>query len=263
MMTKFVGTDGDDTYTLREGERDVVRMLGGDDIVFLSATSFGSDDRIDAGRGADTAMLAGGGFYNFGHARFTSFESMTLSGEGRFEIYIDDSVVAVGGTLALSAADLPRGASMFIDGAAERDGSLSLRASGGDDVLTGGGRADLFVGGRGKDLITGNEGGDVFAFVADSGRGDVWGKDRITDFHPGEDRLIFVTNSISSFEQLLIERTREGLVVRTPDSNSSITLLGVLPRDLHPSDVTFQPLGFDPPSQAHAPAFLHDHGLLV
>lgn len=260
-MVKYIGTDGDENYALREGVRETVSMLGGDDSVLLSAATFESGDRIDAGAGDDTVIVSRGGFYNFGHEHFIGFETLLLAGEGRFEIYIDDSVVATGETLALVAKYLPRGASVFIDGAPERDGSLSLRGSAGDDVLIGGGHADLFVGDRGKDLVTGNEGADIFAFVADPKRGDAWGKDRITDFHPGEDRLIFTTDSISSFDQLLIEKTREGLMIRTPDSTSSITLLGVLPRDLHESDVTIQPLGFVPPS--HAPAFLHDHGLLV
>lgn len=259
-MAKFKGTKGDDVFDLT-AERDIVRMLGGDDTINLTAASFSSDDRIDAGEGFyDRAVLVDGGFYNFGHDRLVGFESMVLTGEGRFEIYIDDSVVPDPRTFDFDATGLTPGSSIFIDGAFERNGSLSFSASGGDDVLIGGGQADYFNGGAGKDLMTGNEGRDDFFFSATE-KGDAWGKDRITDFHPGEDHLFLYTDSVTSFDQLLLDDTRAGLVVRTPDSKSSILLYGLLAGDLAASDVYISAL----PQELvrHAPAFLHDHGLLV
>lgn len=260
-MPKFVGTDGYDSYRLEPGERNVVQMLGGDDLVAFNSASLDSDDRLDGGTGRDTAVLDGGGFYNIGHNHFLGFETLYLIDEGRFEVYIDDSVVPASETLSVNARIVPRGSSIFIDGQAERDGSLVVHATGGDDVLIGTGRADAFYGSRGDDLMTGNEGADTFDFLSNVRRGDIWGIDRITDFQPGEDHLVLHTDTVTSFDQLLLDRTREGVVIRTPDSKSSITLLGVLPRDLHASDVTFEPLVAHVP--AHALTIPHDGHVLA
>ena len=263
-MAKYVGTVGDDDYTLHEGKREVVRMLGGDDTVHLSAASFGSDDRIAAGPGRDTAVFQDGGFYNLGHDHFTGFEDFAILGEGVVELYLDDSVVAGRRELTIVAdgllVDKHHPSHLFIDGAPERHRGLRIHASAGDDVLIGGGSRDDFYGLAGNDLMTGNEGADTFIFEGDDA-GDHWGKDRVTDFRPGEDHLMFVTDFARSFDDLLIERTREGAVIRTPGSTSSVTLLGVLPGDLDASDVSFSPAVAG--GGVHAPAFLHDHGLLV
>jgi Ca2+-binding RTX toxin-like protein len=261
-VAKFKGTDDGDVYTLRENKRDVVKMLDGNDTVYLSAASFDSDDRVNAGKGDDTAFLTDGGFYNIGHERLVGFESLVLQGEGRFEIYIDDSVGARGGTLEISAQGLSHAsASLFIDGAPERDASLLVYDSGADDVIIGGGQADTFHLHNGNDLVTGNEGGDTFIFEGDV-NGDSWGTDRVTDFRPDEDHLTLYSTAITSFDELLFEKTREGLIIRTPGNDSSITLLGLLPRDLDESDVTIFPLL--PPSGPHPqPAFLLDHGVLA
>lgn len=261
-MAKYKGTGGPNSYTLVEDERDVVRMRGGNDTVTMSVASFDSDDRIDGGAGVDTALLDGGGFYNFGHGRLAAFERMVLDGEGRFEIYIDDTVGAAGETFEISAQGIPHAsASLFLDGAPERDASLLVYDSGADDVIIGGGQADTFHLHNGNDLATGNEGADTFIFEGGV-NGDTWGADRVTDFRPGEDHLTLYSTAITSFDELLFEKTREGLIIRTPGNDSSILLYGILPRDLHESDVTIFPLL--PPSGPHLqPAFLPDHGVLA
>jgi Ca2+-binding RTX toxin-like protein len=263
-MARFKGTEGDDSYTLH-AKRDIVKMLGGDDTVYLSAATLQSDDRISGGKGQDEAILNDGGFYNLGHGHFTGFETLTMFGRGDFEVYLDDSVAAAGTTLTISGDELVVGqfhlASLFVDGAAERDASLLMLGSTGDDTLIGGGGADTIEGSQGRDLMTGNEGSDTFVFTGRPA-GDTWGKDRITDFHPGEDHLTFRTNSVTSFDQLLLQETADGLVVRTPNSGSQITLMGVSLGELQARDVSFEPM----PSSAvehHALAIPHDHGILA
>ena len=263
-MAKYKGTDGDDIYTLNEDAADTVRMRGGNDIVRLSAATWDvSEDRVDAGKGEfDLAILDGGGFYNFGHGRFAGFEQMALTGEGAFEIYIDDSVGVAGTTFTVfgagSSSDEFQPASLFIDWSPERDSSLLAYGSNGDDAIIGGFRTDEFHGGTGRDLMTGNDGADRFMFEAVDGA-DRWGKDRITDFHVGRDKLVFVTDSVADFDDLRITDAELGAVIRTGDGGSSVTLYGVLARDLEAGDFVF---GGSAAPVHHALA-MHDGALLV
>ena len=263
-MAKFKGTDGNDLHGLT-AKRDVVRMLGGDDSVYFNATTFQTDDRLDGGSGLDYATLTNGGFYNFGHGRFSHFESLGFDGTGNAEVYIDDSVVARNRTMFVSAIGLEGGDSqtwqLFFDGAAERDGSLNIHGSSFNDALIGGGRDDRFSAGQGDDLLTGNEGSDTFEFLSDSQLQDTWGNDRITDFHPGEDHLALYTASATSFDELILRRTSDGLVVRTPGSDASILLYGLLPKDLHAEDVTIVPRQIEPLGH-HALTIPHDGPLV-
>lgn len=264
-MAKYKGTKGDDLFTLNEDAADTVRMRGGNDIVRLSATTYSvSEDRIDAGKGEfDLAILEGGGFYNFGHGRFAGFEQIALTGAGAFEIYVDDSVGARGTTFTVfgagSASDEFQPSSLFIDWSPERDSALLVYGSNGDDAIIGGFRADEFHGGLGRDLMTGNDGADRFVFEAVDGA-DRWGKDRITDFHAGQDTLVFVTGSVSGFDDLQITDGKLGAVIRTGEGNSSVTLYGVRASDLDAGDFVF---GSDAAPAHHALLIPHEGGLLV
>jgi Ca2+-binding RTX toxin-like protein len=64
-----------------------------------------------------------------------------------------------------------------------------LSAGDGNDRIDGGGGNDTLVGGRGTDTLTGGAGADVFQFLTseDSGRGI--GRDVITDFAQGSDKI--------------------------------------------------------------------------
>ena len=76
-----------------------------------------------------------------------------------------------------------------IDGGAGNDqifggqGADDLDGERGNDSLFGGAGNDLLNGGSGDDLLTGGEGNDIFEFYRSSGR------DTITDFTNGQDRL--------------------------------------------------------------------------
>ena len=64
-----------------------------------------------------------------------------------------------------------------------------LSAGDGNDSINGGGGNDTLIGGRGSDTLTGGAGSDIFQFLAnqDSGRG--LGRDVITDFEQGSDKI--------------------------------------------------------------------------
>jgi Ca2+-binding RTX toxin-like protein len=66
-------------------------------------------------------------------------------------------------------------------------GNDRLVAGAGSDLLSGGSGDDVLRGGPGSDLLTGDSGRDSFVF-ADA---PASGADRVTDFTPGADRLVF------------------------------------------------------------------------
>ena len=61
------------------------------------------------------------------------------------------------------------------------------RATGDNDTLNGGTGNDVLFGGAGNDTLTGGEGNDKFVFLANSNSG----KDVITDFQAGSDKVVF------------------------------------------------------------------------
>ncbi|MDO4640759.1 MAG: Ig-like domain-containing protein [Neisseria sp.] len=73
---------------------------------------------------------------------------------------------------------------------------LDNRVDGGNDVLNGGNGDDVLIGGAGNDTLTGGEGADKFVFLANSNSG----KDVITDFSEGHDKVVFA--DLVSVDQL-------------------------------------------------------------
>lgn len=64
---------------------------------------------------------------------------------------------------------------------------VDTNPQGGDDKLVGSHNNDILIGGAGNDTLTGNAGKDVFVFSANSNSG----KDVITDFTRGYDKIVF------------------------------------------------------------------------
>lgn len=65
----------------------------------------------------------------------------------------------------------------------------TLLGAGGNDLLEGGDGADLLVGGAGRDVLTGGGGADIFVFASAAAAGNRAGRDVVTDFRSGEDRI--------------------------------------------------------------------------
>jgi Ca2+-binding RTX toxin-like protein len=77
------------------------------------------------------------------------------------------------------------------------DKPLMLTGTSGKDALTGAGGADTLNGGTGNDVLTGNAGADHFVFNTTLGKGTKPSNqnkkvnfDTITDFKPGEDKIL-------------------------------------------------------------------------
>ncbi len=85
-----------------------------------------------------------------------------------------------------------------------RDGDDVIFGMAGRDTLSGGQGFDLLDGGAGNDVLTGGLAADTFVFTGHFGR------DRITDFDPTEDRMMFQDVEQDFFEGLMARATQEG-----------------------------------------------------
>jgi hypothetical protein len=78
------------------------------------------------------------------------------------------------------------GGNDLLQGGAGRD---VLFGGNGNDTLDGGAGNDVLVGGPGRDVLMGGAGADVFRFAATTHAGNGGGRDQITDFVSGLDRM--------------------------------------------------------------------------
>lgn len=123
------------------------------------------------------------------------------------------------------------GADTLLGGA----GSDSLNGGDGDDRLFAGAGADTLAGGAGSDQLQGGIGADLFVFARDGGR------DRVTDFVAGEDRLDFTRdNRITSFNDLTNNHLRvSGDNVVITAGTDVVVLVNVRVSDLDAGDFLF------------------------
>ena len=122
------------------------------------------------------------------------------------------------------------------------DGNDLLFGNAGNDTLNGGSGNDLLVGGSGNDLMTGGSGNDQFVFAAG------FGKDIITDFVPGHDRIdlfaVVSTNNIDGWIHGHVTASPINMAdtLITIDPSDTITLHNVLAASLHASDFIVHPV---------------------
>ncbi|MEC9431808.1 MAG: calcium-binding protein [Pseudomonadota bacterium] len=87
------------------------------------------------------------------------------------------------------------------------NGKDKLIGGGGSDILDGGRGPDRIDGGFGDDLLIGGKGRDVFAFHHRPG------DDVIADWGNGPDMLELDLRRVNGFEDLVLEDTRDGLLI--------------------------------------------------
>jgi Ca2+-binding RTX toxin-like protein len=117
-----------------------------------------------------------------------------------------------------------------------RGGNDVLEGDDGSDRLSGDAGADTLEGDKGNDILTGGADADVFLF------GDNDGRDRITDFEDGIDRIRISAPGIADLGDLTIrENGRGDAVIRfvSDGDTTEITLLGVAAAALGESDFIF------------------------
>lgn len=172
---EIVGSELGDTisagafYDLSNGE--IITTGAGNDVIFAGE----GDDRVFAGSGNDTASGEGGKDRLFGGGGDDNLKG------GRQSDYLNggkgnDLIAGGGGNDRI----LGGAGSDILTGSKGRD---VLKGGKGKDQLDGGRGADRLEGGGGADILTGGLQNDTFVF----GKGD--GRDRITDFKVGSDRL--------------------------------------------------------------------------
>jgi Ca2+-binding RTX toxin-like protein len=122
--------------------------------------------RVDMGAGADRVSNAG---WIDGEVRL---------GDGNDSYQAHRSGVAAH-VLGGAGNDTLRGAT----------GADRLSGEAGADVLAGGAGDDTLSGGFGRDILTGGAGADLFVFAARFDSPSGAGRDAITDFTPGQDRI--------------------------------------------------------------------------
>ncbi|MEM1315111.1 MAG: hypothetical protein AAGI51_11185 [Pseudomonadota bacterium] len=230
----------------------------GDDLFVLNGAFFGE---VLGGAGDDEARAAGrSGKAGFGWTRIDALapdasDGLVLRGEE------GDDVLAAGlrggvawllggeGDDALSASGA-RGQAALLGGAGEDEltgsdahdqifggedddalagggGRDVLGGGAGDDDLDGGAGADRLSGGDGTDRLTGGDGRDAFLLERGSGL------DRIADFDPGEDRLVFA--SAADRDGAVLAAEADGVRVAYGEGGDAVLLEGVDPAALDPA----------------------------
>jgi Ca2+-binding RTX toxin-like protein len=109
-----------------------------------------------------------------------------------------------------------------------------LDGGNGNDTLLGGNGADTLIGGTGNDILTGGKGGDVFVFASG------FGKDVITDFQVGLDRIQLSKSVFADYASMLANATASGsdILISAADG-SVITLKNASMSSLQSSDFLF------------------------
>ncbi len=123
------------------------------------------------------------------------------------------------------------------------EGDDRLQGGGGADVIDGGagkdnlqgdGGADTLFDGSGNDTMTGGAGKDTFFWSGD-------GKDRITDFEDGKDKIFLSgIEGVDSFADLVITTTADGWVrISYGDGSDTLILTGITSSQITGADFIF------------------------
>ena len=214
---------GNDFLRLQDGGADLAEGGAGNDAFYFGA-SWGEGDSADGGAGRDQLALQGN--YTMTLASLTGVEDLILlsGSDARFgdqagnsyaySLTSADSVVAAGRNLLVDATMLGSGESFTFDGSAETDGSFTLSAGGGTDVMRGGARSDGFF-----------FRSEAYFGVADRVIGDASDQIGLRGNFTGAARLVLGAEQIQGVETIVL---MSGLDIRfgpiTPPTGFDVTL---------------------------------------
>ena len=220
----LTGGAGNDIFRPGAGN-DTVHGGGGDDTINMSA-NLTAADVVDGGSGTDTIVLNGdySAGVTFGATTVTNVEAIYLTPGNDYKLTTNDATVAAGQTLTILAQGLLAGDKLVFDGSAETDGSFTIKAGAGDDVLTGGAGADTInagngtntiTGGLGGDDITGGTGNDLFVYNAVA-KSTSTTRDRVHGFDASNDQFQFTGHAVTTIDTAV---TTGHLSIGTFDAN--------------------------------------------
>ena len=173
-----IGNAGRDTLS---GGDDNDFLAGGDGVDVLRGDA--GNDTLEGGNGDDTLIGGTGNDRVLDRGDFNYLiTNTTITGNSTDTISEIESVRIIGGGRANS-----------LDASSVTDFRLVLEGAGGRDTIIGGAQDDNISGGVGPDTVTGGAGKDRFIYSARNHRGDT-----ITDFVPGEDRILISTAAFDS-----------------------------------------------------------------
>lgn len=120
-------------------------------------------------------------------------------------------------------------------------GADTLSGGRGNDVIDGGSGNDRLDGGWGDDTMKGGSGLDLFAVSTRSGDGN----DRILDFVPGYDKVLFESDQFDTFQEMLGNAVQVGtntVITYGQFPTSTLTLENIRISQLRASDFVFTPV---------------------
>ncbi|WP_201838981.1 CAP domain-containing protein [Microvirga zambiensis] len=243
--------DGDNFYDVGEG-------LSGLTITAVSAAGARTSTKSQSAGGYSLSLDPGTYTVTFSGGGYSSMTKSVTIGSKSVKLDLIDPMRAsvppattIDGTAAGETLNGTSGANVIngfggndkLYGKAGNDrlhggaGNDKLYGDSGNDRLYGDAGRDTLVGGTGNDTLTGGTGADRFVF---SGK---WGKDKITDFQNGSDRIDLRGNALS-FDKLGISQVNGDSDGRIDDvlikaNGQSITLLNVKLALIGASDFLF------------------------
>ena len=179
----ITGTPQRDVFHLQQGGDDTANGLAGNDTFYFGA-AYTSTDEVNAGDGNDSIILQGDYRGGVTVGTITGLQSISLApgniasfGDtaGNFYDYLittTDSNVAAGTPLKINGFLLRAGEDFTFDGSAETDGTFTLFAGFGTELLIGGAQNDFFLFGQdgrfaAGDTVVGGAGYDSFYLRGD------------------------------------------------------------------------------------------------
>lgn len=201
---------------------DIIKGGGGDDII----EGYDGLDQLDGGAGIDTLS-----FENDSDGIVASLLTNTgTTGAAAGETYVGFENLRGG-----------YGADTLVGSA----GANVLQGGAGGDILSAGSGIDTLYGDAGNDQLTGGAAKDLFGFrdvLVDLGTFSPggFGKDTITDFQDGIDRISFVGDSqVDSLSDLTISQSGSSTIVTVTGTTDQIVLLNFAPANFTSADIIF------------------------
>lgn len=114
----------------------------------------------------------------------------------------------------------------------------AIHALGGNDTIIASAYDDWIVGGAGDDVMSGGNGADTYVFRDYGGDAGDFGRDTITDFNPNADVLRLEHTGFTSFNDLLLNESSQGVLI-TFDADNSILLEGLTIAELSADNFQF------------------------